>query len=139
MTTLKAIDQAVTEELVSSLVQKFIHVPLNTHKNPETGETVNAWFAGQVAGYEKAVLNFDFLEGKYRDEPLTYFNILLNDGMGYVLSNEQSEIEEITKEQFTEMLTEHLAKQALEQEADVIASDILLPEKQRLILPGEFI
>lgn len=132
MTTLKACEQAITEELVSLLVHKYVHVPINTHTNPETEETVNAWFAGQVAGYEKAVLHYDFLERRYRDEPLTYYNILLNDGMGYVLSNEQCEIKEITQEQFTDMLAEHLAEQSLkqedqEEEEEIIASDVQLP------------
>lgn len=139
MAQIKTVDQQITEELVASMVRKYIHVPTNTHTNGDGGEEVNAWFAGQVAGFEKAVLHFDYLKSEYRDEPATFYNILLSDGMGYVLSNDACEILEITKEEFDTMVQQHIAEQVVEEETQRIVQDIALPDKPRLILPGEFI
>lgn len=118
---IKGVDQAVSEELVGGLIGKCIHVPTNTHmmKTPTGAEgKVNAWFGGRVAGYEKAVVAFDYANSEYYEEPKTFYQILLNDGMGYVLSNEECEILEITEEEFTEMVAEHQAKQALAMEQE---------------------
>jgi uncharacterized lipoprotein YmbA len=139
MAQIKALDQELTEELVASMVKRYIHVPTNIHKNAENDEEANAWFAGQVAGFEKAILHFDYLKGEYRDEPVTFFNILLCDGMGYVLSNESCEINEITKEDFDAMVQQHIADQVVEEETQRIVREIALPEPKKLILPGEFI
>lgn len=123
---LKTKEQALTEELVAGLAGKFVHVPTNIHKVPTpTGATTeaNVWFAGRVAGYEKAVLNFDYETGTFTDEPKVYFNLLLTDGMGYVLTTENDlEIVELTEEEFEKMVEEHRK----EQEA-----------KAQIILPGE--
>lgn len=141
MANVKTVDQEITEELVSSLVKKYIHVPTNIHKNAqsEEEEEANAWFAGEVAGFEKAVLHFDYMKGEFREEPITFYNILLSDGMGYVLSNDTCEINEITKEEFDKMVQEHIANQVVEEETQRALQEIALPEKPRLILPGEFI
>lgn len=104
----------ITEEEVISLAGKYISVPQNTHTGPD-GESVNAWFAGQIAGYEKAVISFDYVNGEFLNEPLVYFNLLMTDGAGWVLSKEELEIQIITKEEFDNILAEHLANQAVEE------------------------
>lgn len=145
MTVLKELHEALTEELVASLVKKYIEVPVNKHTNPDSPEeTVNAWFAGQVAGFEKAELHFDYMKNEYREEPAVFYNILLTDGMGYVLSKDACEIRELTKEAFQEMVAQHLAEEAIEQEAEaILKNQLILPEgadkEKKIILPGEFL
>lgn len=106
----------VNENLVKELVGKFVNVPTNNHKvkDPIDGEiVVNAWFAGRVAGYEKAYVIFDYINQEMLDVPKEYFNILLCDGMAYILADD-SEIHEISEEEFAEMVAEHEAKLTLE-------------------------
>jgi len=129
MQIVKATEEQITEELVKGLVSKIVHVPTNMHtiNNPmeNHSETVNVWFAGMVAGYEKAYLNYDYETKEFLKEPVSYFNILLTDGMGYVLSNNGDvEIRVISEEEFNELVKEHKAKQ-----------QIITPDKPKLILP----
>lgn len=129
---LKTKGQVLNEELVAGLAGKFVHVPTNIHKVPTpTGAITeaNVWFAGRVAGYEKAVLSFEYETGTFFDEPKQYFNLLLTDGMGYVLTAENDlEIIELTEEEFERMVEEHRK----EQEAN---AEVPLPEEdQKLTL-----
>ncbi|MGN7765376.1 hypothetical protein [Paenibacillus sp. 22594] len=110
-------NQTITEEEVISLVGKYISVPQNTHTGPD-GESVNAWFTGQIAGYEKAVISFDYLNGEFMSDPLVFINLLMTDGAGWVLSKEELEIQIITKEEFDNILAEHLANQAIDNKED---------------------
>lgn len=137
---IKTLEQTVSEDFINEMVGKTIHVPTNKHlvkqqlADGSVEETkVNAWFAGQVVGYEKAYIKFDFESGQFLDEPKFYYNILLSDGMGYQLSLEESEIVEVTDEEFVTLLAEHQAAIDVEKKA----TEIILPEKPRLILPGD--
>ncbi|MEK3838179.1 hypothetical protein [Paenibacillus sp. FSL R7-0128] len=105
----------ITEEEVLSLTGKYISAPQNTHTG-SAGESVNAWFAGQVAGYEKAVISFDYMNQEFLSTPLIYINLLMTDGAGWVLSKEELEIQIITKEEFDNILAEHLANQVVDNE-----------------------
>jgi hypothetical protein len=122
METLKTLEQPLTKELVESLVGLFIHVPTNLHKiNDQEGEREeNVWFAGQVAGYEQAVVHFNYGEQTFKDEPTIYYNLLLTDGMGYVLSSEKVEINKLDENEFQAMLEEHFRK-AKEEEGEMAA------------------
>ncbi|UED74456.1 hypothetical protein [Brevibacillus sp. DP1.3A] len=118
---LKKMNEELTEELSHQVIGKYVHVPTNMHTTPtaEGGEEeVNIWFGGCVAGIEKAVIAFDYEKQEFREEPLTYTNFLLTDGMGYTVNRLHSEIYEITKEEFEQMLADHLATQAAELEAE---------------------
>ena len=123
MKVIKKENEPLTEEFLESLIGKYIHVPTNEHVtyDPMDKEfvTVNAWFAGRVAGYEKSVFAYDYREDKFHDEPQTVYKILLCDGMAYVISEEKSLFKELTEEEFIEMLAEHDAKKA---------SKVILPE-----------
>lgn len=117
---LKKLNEELTEELSHQVIGKYVHVPTNMHttQTAEGEEEVNIWFGGRVAGIEKAVIAFDYEQQEFRDEPITYTNFLLTDGMGYTVNLLNSEIYEITKEEFEEMLADHLATQAAEMEAE---------------------
>lgn len=131
---IKAKDQAITEEIVKRLIGKFVHVPTNFHDvATPTGATtkVNVWFAGVVAGYEKAVIGFDYETGEFNEEPQIFFNVHLTDGMGYVLTNDYDlEINELTEEEFTQLVEEHKEAQN--------TPEIILPETPKLqLLDGD--
>ncbi|WP_315793055.1 hypothetical protein [Paenibacillus sp. BIC5C1] len=67
-------DDTLTEELVASLIGKCIHAPTNVHEiQTPTGATTkaNVWFAGIVAGYEKAVIGFNYQADEFHEEPQT--------------------------------------------------------------------
>ncbi|MGZ0051984.1 hypothetical protein [Brevibacillus gelatini] len=115
---LKKMNEELTEELSRQVIGKYVHVPTNLHKSPNTEEEVNIWFCGCVAGIEEAVIAFDYENQEFREEPITYTNFLLTDGMGYTVNRLKSEIFEITKEEFEVMLADHLATQAAELEAE---------------------
>lgn len=116
MKVIKRENEPLTEEFLKSLIGKYIYVPVNEHLTYEPLEkqyvTVNAWFAGRVAGYEKSVFAYDFKEDKFFDEPKTVLKVLLCDGTAYVISEEKSLFKELTQEEFIEMLAEHDAKTA---------------------------
>lgn len=134
---IKTKDQAVTENLVKELVGKHIHVPTNMHDiktEDGTGE-VNAWFGGRVAGYEKAEIHFDYEKQEFMDEPSTIYNILLCDGLGYVLSNRESEVNIITEEEFQEMVEEHKKKQKEAQAKAEAKNSLILPDNKKLEVP----
>ncbi|MEC0276890.1 hypothetical protein [Peribacillus frigoritolerans] len=134
---IKHLGELATEETIQGLVGKLLHVPTNKHviNNPMEGdkeETVNAWFAGQVAGYEKAFLVYDYESGEFFDEPHVFYNILLTDGKGYMLELSESEIVELTDTEWTEMITEH---QSIEIVTDT-AQSLLVPDR-KIILSDE--
>ena len=136
---LKTKEQTFDELAITELIGKTIHVPTNKHvvkQQQEDGSvmdtTVNAWFAGQVAGYEKAHLQYDFTSGTFLDEPKFYFNILLSDGMSYQLALTDSEILELSDEEFTTLLAEHQASVEVEKKA----LELIVPEQQQIIVPG---
>ncbi|WP_426455439.1 hypothetical protein ACP26L_36155 (plasmid) [Paenibacillus sp. S-38] len=128
----------IDETTAASLVGKFIHVPQNDITPPD-GQTVNMWFAGQVAGYEKAVIGYDYVNGEFftPENVQVYFNVHMTDGATWVLSNKQLIIEEITEEKFQQMLTEHLAKQALLDQAEAEVEQIVTRAQNKILLPGE--
>lgn len=126
---IKAKDQPLTEEIVASLIGKFVHVPTNFHEmQTPTGAItkVNVWFAGVVAGYEKALIGFDYETGEFT-EPKAYFNVHLTDGMGYILTTVNDlEINELTEEEFQALVEEHKEAQN--------KPEIILPEAPKLQL-----
>ncbi|MGC5773342.1 hypothetical protein [Paenibacillus pabuli] len=74
-----------------------------------TGATTkaNVWFAGIVAGYEKAVIGFNYEADEFHEEPQTYYNVHLTDGMGYILTSAfELEIHELTQEEFAQLIEE---------------------------------
>ncbi|OMF15560.1 hypothetical protein BK131_09090 [Paenibacillus amylolyticus] len=74
-----------------------------------TGATTkaNVWFAGCVAGYEKAVIGFNYEEGAFHEELQTFYNVHLTDGMGYILTSAyELEIHELTEEEFNQLIEE---------------------------------
>ncbi|WP_186381056.1 hypothetical protein [Paenibacillus xylanexedens] len=143
----------VPKEAVADLIGKFIHVPTNMVPDPENeGEEVNAWFAGQVAGFDTATLAFDFRDLTFfedkGEENMHILSVLTTDGISYMLSDGHVEIKVLTKEEFDVMLTEHLAKQALEAEgerqiqeriaeAKAEASNVIQLPQKKILLPGE--
>lgn len=145
MKIVKPISEPITEELVRSLIGKYIHVPTNMHEVPndlEGGmEETNVWFGGLVAGYEKAVMKFDFHKKEFFEgEPKVFFNILLADGMGYVLSaTGDVEIREVTEDEFNDLVAEYVAEQAAKQaQEDLITGTdrtIIVPDEPKIILP----
>jgi len=111
MKVIKKENEPLTEEFLESLIGKYVHVPINEHVtyDPMDKEfvTVNAWFAGKVAGYEKTIYAYDYKEDKFFDELKTVYKVLLCDGMAYAISEEKSLFKELTEEEFIEMLAEH--------------------------------
>lgn len=123
-------DEDVTQELIHSLVGKFIYVPTNIHivnnELENKREQVNAWFGGQVAGYEIATIYYDYINDSFLEEPQTHFNILLTDGVGYILSN-VSEIQVLTEEEFMKMVEEYNQKNLLE----------VVEKNPEILIPGK--
>ncbi|WMT39254.1 hypothetical protein RE628_17535 [Paenibacillus sp. D2_2] len=131
---IKAKEQALTEEIVTSLIGKFVHTPTNMHEvSTPTGATtmVNVWFAGKVAGFEKAVIGFNYEDGSFLETPQTYFNVHLTDGMGYILTTVNDlEINEVTEEEFLALVEEHKESED--------TSEMILPEAPELeLLDGD--
>lgn len=132
--------EIVSEELVASLVGKFVHAPTNKHIFKRTAadgkkydEKVNAWFAGYVVGYAKEYLKYDFEADKETEEVSVIYTVLLSDGMAYQLSNE-SDVVEITESEFAELLGKHTANIVTEE----VSKDLLLPsQEKKIILPGD--
>lgn len=104
------------EKFVTNLIGKFVHATVNEHTSYEPLEkkdiTVNAWFAGKVAGYEKTIFAYDFRSEEFYEEPQVVHKLLLCDGMSYALSEDSLEINELTKAEFIDMLAEHQVKEA---------------------------
>jgi hypothetical protein len=142
---IKPLEETVTDQFVDSLLGKYIHVPTNKHVFPnpmENGkeEEINAWFAGQVAGCEKAILVFDYETKEMLETPVVHYNILLTDGMGYLLSQTEAEVIELTDVEFTELLAEHHAHQAIEEEAPKLITpdnDKVIQLDRKIQLPGK--
>lgn len=136
MELLKSKDQPLTEELVASLVEKLIYVPTNMHPAPpgHPEPQVNVWFAGQVAGFEKGVVRYDFQKNDFFEEPKIFYNVILTDSMAYVLSPTEVEIYEITLEEFNKMVEEHRAKLLVQEAVD---KKILVPNSKEIILPSD--
>ncbi|MEK4367765.1 hypothetical protein [Paenibacillus sp. FSL R5-0473] len=107
---IKAKEDKLTEEIVASMIGKYIHAPTNMHEiQTPTGATTkaNVWFAGRVAGYEKAVIGFNYEEGTFHEELQTFYNVHLTDGMGYILTSAyELEIHELTEEEFNQLIEE---------------------------------
>lgn len=120
---LKTKENVLTEEFLSSLVGKLIHVPTNEHETEQelTGEKtkVNVWFAGVVAGYTKSHIayNFDICDFISSKE---YYQLILTDGMCYILASD-CEIEELTEEEFAKMVEDF-------QRSQDIKNSIILPD-----------
>lgn len=127
---IKAKDQVLTEEIVASMIGKYVHAPTNMHEvqTPTGGTTkVNVWFAGVVAGYEKAVIGFNYEDGSFNEQPQTFFNVHLTDGMGYILTTTLDlEIQELSEEEFESLVEEKKAEQN--------TPEIILPEAPKLHL-----
>lgn len=122
---LKSGKDPITEELLNSFIGKLISVPTNEHVATQelTGkqQTVNVWFAGTVAGFEKATIGYDFANEQYLEEPIVTYNLILTDGMGYILSPKNCVVEEVTEEEFVDMVQEYERKQA-------VKNSIILPD-----------
>lgn len=103
------------EDFVMEMVGKFVHATKNEHTSQDPLDpkdiTVNAWFAGKVAGYEKTVFSYDYRTEEFFDEPQVLHKVLLCDGMAYALSEDTLEINELSEEEFTDMVAEHQAKE----------------------------
>ena len=115
MEIIKKQDEAITESFLESLIGKYIHAPVNEHVTYDPMDKefvkVNAWFAGKIAGYEKAVFAYDYKNDEFFKESKTVYKVLLCDGMAYAISEENSVFEELTEEEFLEMLAKHDAKE----------------------------
>lgn len=113
--SIKTVDQELTTELLDSMVGKLVYVPQNEHmaadEYSEELKAVNVWFAGTVAGYEISTVKYDYINDVFIDEPKITYNLLLTDGVGYILSTTKCAIEELTEEEFLKMVEEHQAKQ----------------------------
>ena len=113
MEVIKKEKEIITETFLEGLIGRYIHAPVNEHVTYDPMEKdfvkVNAWFAGKVAGYEKTVFAYDYKNDEFLKESKTVYKILLGDGMAYVISEEKSIFEELTEEEFLEMLAEHAA------------------------------
>ncbi len=115
MKLLKAVDQLVTEELLQQVTGKLIYVPVNKHyviyeddiKKVELNDTEpnvkeeNAWFAGEVGGYRKSCILYDYYNDVYLDNPIEEFSIICVDEIEYVLG--LCELFEITREEYDEL------------------------------------
>ena len=121
---IKAKDDKLTEEIVASMIGKYIHAPTNMHEiQTPTGATTkaNVWFAGRVAGYEKAIIGFNYEEGTFHEELQTFYNVHLTDGMGYILTSAyELEIHELTEEEFNQLIEE---KKEEEQDSSVKSNE----------------
>ncbi|WP_427051987.1 hypothetical protein [Paenibacillus sp. TC-CSREp1] len=114
---IKAKSEPLTEDIVASMIGKYVHAPTNIHEvQTPTGATTkaNVWFAGIVAGYEKAVIGFNYEEGEFSEQPQTFYNVHLTDGMGYILTTAfELEILELSKEEFNKLIEEKKEEEAL--------------------------
>lgn len=143
--TIKAFDQPVTEELIQGMIGRLVHAPTNKHviNNPMENnqeEEVNAWFAGQVAGYEKAYIQFDYEKNEMLEEPQLHYNLLLTDGMGYLISQKEAEIFEITDTEWESLLAEYHATEMVKEEAQKLIlpdEDNIIQMDKKIILPGD--
>jgi len=132
--TIKTEEQQVTELMLESLIEKFIHVPKNMHDNlQENGqsEKVNVWFAGKVAGFEKAVIRYDYETATYVDEAKIYYNVLLSDGMAYVLG-EEVVINLISEDEFADLLARFQAENSMTE-----AGQEIIEGQNKILIPGE--
>ncbi|SHN81832.1 hypothetical protein SAMN04487896_4865 [Paenibacillus sp. ov031] len=124
---IKAKDDTLTEELIASLIGKCVHAPTNVHEiQTPTGATTkaNVWFAGIVAGYEKAVIGFNYEAGEFHEEPQTYYNVHLTDGMGYILTSAfELEIHELTQEEFAQLIEENKKEENTTESLSAVQSD----------------
>ena len=122
----KKIEDPITVELLESLLGKIIHTPTNEHlvvnDVEEKAEPVNVWFAGTVAGYEVQTLKYDYVEDKPTEGTKVSYNVLMTDGIGYILSPDKSEVFELTDDEFVELVDEHEKKKKAK-------DSILLPGK----------
>jgi hypothetical protein len=129
---IKPLGEKVTEETVKGLVGKLIHVPTNQHTFPQENTTINAWFAGQVAGYEKAYIKYDYEKGEFMEEPHLFFNVLLTDGKGYLLELVNSEIVELTEDEWNTMVAEYQAKTTITE----VEKELIVPERKIILAEG---
>ena len=124
---IKAKDDTLTEELVASLIGKCVHAPINVHEiQTPTGATTkaNKWFAGIVAGYEKAVIGFNYEADEFHQEPQIYYNVHLTDGMGYILTSTfELEIHELTQEEFAQLIEEKKKEENTTESLSAVQSD----------------
>jgi hypothetical protein len=131
----KTVEQATTEELLRGLAGRFMHVSINEHTqvNDVDGsiEVHNVWFAGKIAGFEKSELFYDWVKQEPLETPEIHHTLLMTDGTGWVLSKTALEIQEITQEEFTEMVASEQAKQAVE--------EVVKPENTILNPPNDLI
>ncbi|PYE51389.1 hypothetical protein HUB98_05230 [Paenibacillus barcinonensis] len=114
---IKAKSDTLTEAIVASMIGKYVHAPTNIHEvQTPTGATTkaNVWFAGIVAGYEKAVIGFNYEDGDFSEQPQTYFNVHLTDGMGYILTTAfELELFELSEEEFNKLIDEKKEEESL--------------------------
>ncbi|MDP9699792.1 hypothetical protein J2T16_002693 [Paenibacillus intestini] len=107
---IKAKSDTLTEDIVASMIGKYVHAPTNIHEvQTPTGAMTkaNVWFAGKVAGYEKAVIGFNYEDGEFSEQPETFFNVHLTDGMGYILTTAfELELLELSKEEFEQLIAD---------------------------------
>lgn len=112
---IKAKSDTLTEEIVASMIGKYVHAPTNIHEvQTPTGATTkaNVWFAGMVAGYEKAVIGFNYEDGEFSEQLQTFFNVHLTDGMGYILTTTfELELLELSKEEFEQLIADQKKKE----------------------------
>lgn len=113
----KSVEQELTEEMLKSIVGKFVRIPKNIHTQKDEffgkDEELNAWFAGMVGGYEKAYVSYDYENDEFYPETKIDYHLLMTDGTGYVLSNNELEILEITEEEFKQMVKDQEARNLL--------------------------
>lgn len=126
---LKSIDQPITEEMLQSWVGKYIHCPTNIHEVYDPIDNVikesNAWFAGQVAGYQKDYNAYDFPTGNFIEAQILY-TVIFTDGSGYLLSPEKCEVYEITQYEFMQMVEE---KQKKRSTIEIPKEQFIIPEQ----------
>lgn len=111
---LKKAEDQLSQEFLESLIGKMVHVPHNTHKTlndiEEKIEDINVWFAGTVAGVERSVLKYDYIQDTFTEDLKESYTLLLTDGIGYILASD-CEIKEITEEEFEVLYQEHIKTQ----------------------------
>jgi hypothetical protein len=106
--SIKESNVSLTDELVKSFIGKYIHVATNMHQgiDDRSGlpKEVNVWFAGRAIGFSKEVVFYNFETDTMLDIPVVTYTMLMADGMGYMLSNTLCEIDELTKDEYTDMV-----------------------------------
>jgi hypothetical protein len=130
-TVIKIRNEELSESLLNGLIGKPIHAPTNKLVDVE-GKEHNVWFAGIVAGYQKSTTSFDFENEKFLDSPKVQLHIILTDGMAYTLSTEALDINELTEDEFYDMVMDYSTKQ-------LIKDQLLVPEQpeKKIVLPGK--